>query len=94
MYEATMAAMPTINEVDCAVDGDPVYFETFLASHQPLLSIGDLQKFFACTIHLDPSLRRQIVESVHTSGTVSQQKSENGSIVCGKSPNCQARIFF
>ena len=31
LYEATLSAMPVINEVDCAVDGDPVYFETFLA---------------------------------------------------------------
>ena len=89
MYEATLSAVPTINEVDCAVDGDPVYFETFLASHQPLLNVGDLQRFLACTIHLDPSLRRQMVECLQLNANSSQAKSDNGSIVGGKSSNYQ-----
>lgn len=79
LYEATLSAMPVINEVDCMVDGDPVYFETFLASHQPLLRAADVRRFLASTVHLDHSLRRQMVECLHGVGT-GTSKSETESI--------------
>ena len=80
LYEATLSAMPVINEVDCAVDGDPVYFETFLASHFPLLSTADVRRFLPCTMHLDPSLRRQMVECLQAASSVTGNKSDNGSV--------------
>ena len=80
LYEATLSAMPVINEVDCAVDGDPVYFETFLASHFPLLSTADVRRFLPCTVHLDPSLRRQMVECLQSGGSVTGNKSDTGSL--------------
>lgn len=80
LYEATLSAMPAINEVDCAVDGDPVYFETFLASHFPLLSTADVRRFLPCTVHLDPSLRRQMVECLQSGSSVNGNKSDTGSV--------------
>ena len=80
LYEATLSAMPVINEVDCAVDGDPVYFETFLASHHPFLSTSDVRRFLSCTIHLDPSLRRQMVECLQSSVQMTGNKSDTGSM--------------
>ena len=80
LYEATLSAMPVISEVDCAVDGDPVYFETFLASHYPLLSTADVRRFLPCTVHLDPSLRRQMVECLQAAGSVTGNKSDTGSV--------------
>lgn len=84
LYEATLSAMPVINEVDCAVDGDPVYFETFLGSHEPLLNTGDVRKFLSCTVHLDPSLRRQMVECLQTipppTTTTTTTKSDTESV--------------
>lgn len=80
LYEATLSAMPVINEVDCAVDGDPVYFETFLASHYPLLNAADVRRFLPCTVHLDPSLRRQMVECLQSVSAVTGNKSDTGSM--------------
>lgn len=80
LYEATLSAMPVINEVDCAVDGDLVYFETFLASHYPLLSAADVKRFLPCTVHLDPSLRRQMVECLQSVSSVCGNKSDTGSL--------------
>ncbi|XP_078369794.1 kinase D-interacting substrate of 220 kDa B-like isoform X5 [Oculina patagonica] len=80
LYEATLSAMPVINEVDCAVDGDPVYFETFLASHHPLLSTSDVRRFLPCTVHLDPSLRRQMVECLQSGISMAGNKSDTGSV--------------
>ncbi|KAJ7327762.1 hypothetical protein OS493_026641 [Desmophyllum pertusum] len=80
LYEATLSAMPVINEVDCAVDGDPVYFETFLASHHPLLSTSDVRRFLPCTVHLDPSLRRQMVECLQSGIIMAGNKSDTGSV--------------
>ncbi|XP_029195259.2 kinase D-interacting substrate of 220 kDa-like isoform X4 [Acropora millepora] len=88
LHEATLSAMPVINEVDCAVDGDPVYFETFLASHYPLLSAADVRRFLPCTVHLDPSLRRQMVECLQSVSSVSGNKSDTGSLGKG-SPHLQ-----
>ena len=88
LYEATLSAMPVINEVDCAVDGDPVYFETFLASHYPLLSAADVRRFLPCTVHLDPSLRRQMVECLQSVSSVNGNKSDTGSLGKG-SPHLQ-----
>lgn len=90
LYEATLSAMPVINEVDCAVDGDPVYFETFLASHHPLLSTSDVRRFLPCTVHLDPSLRRQMVECLHSGTSVAGNKSDTGSVGKGN-PHLQVR---
>ncbi|XP_031554950.1 kinase D-interacting substrate of 220 kDa B-like isoform X3 [Actinia tenebrosa] len=81
LYEATLSAMPVINEVDCMVDGDPVYFETFLSSHQPLLRAADVRRFLLSTIHLDQSLRRQMVECLHAGlPSGSNAKSETESV--------------
>lgn len=80
LYEATLSALPVINEVDCMVDGDPVYFETFLSSHQPLLRAADIRRFLSSTIHLDHSLRRQMVESIHTGAGTGTTKSETESM--------------
>ena len=90
LYEATLSAMPAINEVDCAVDGDPVYFETFLASHFPLLSTADVRRFLPCTVHLDPSLRRQMVECLQSGSSVTGNKSDTGSVGKGN-PHLQVR---
>lgn len=93
LYEATLSAMPVINEVDCAVDGDPVYFETFLASHYPLLNTADVRRFLPCTVHLDPSLRRQMVECLQSVSSVNGNKSDTGSIGKGNS-HFQVRTFL
>ncbi|XP_032231090.2 kinase D-interacting substrate of 220 kDa isoform X2 [Nematostella vectensis] len=77
LYEATLSAMPVINEVDCMVDGDPVYFETFLSSHQPLLTASDIRRFLLCTVHLDHSLRRQMVEFLQSAAIPNKSETES-----------------
>ena len=79
LYEATVSLMPVINEVDCAVDGDPVYFETFLGSHEPPLSAGDARRFLSCTVHVDASLRRQMVECLQSCTSTGSAKSDTES---------------
>ena len=60
LYNATGYAMPAVGDPDLATDGDLVYFETFLSSHQPLLKVEDIRSYLPCTFHIDPYIRKQM----------------------------------
>lgn len=52
-YEVMLFVMLVINEVDCVVDGDFVYFEMFLVSYYLFFGMFDVWCFLLCIVYLD-----------------------------------------
>lgn len=72
--------MLVINEVDCVVDGDFVYFEIFFVSYYLFLSMFDVRCFLLCIVYLDLLLCRQMVECLYLGISVVGNKFDIGSV--------------
>ncbi len=74
IYSVTGSYMSILGDQDIALDADIVYFETYLSGNHPSLTVGDIRTFLPCTFHLDPWIRRSMVEYLQAvkNGTVSK----------------------
>lgn len=75
LYAATQAWLPNPSGFDYTVDSDPMYFESFLGTHLPILKVEDLRRFLVGTINLDHSLRKQISEGLQVSSRKTLEKT-------------------
>lgn len=62
LYSISGPFMPVLGDEDISLDADVVYFETHLSNRHPLLTVGDVCMFMQCTFHIDPSIRRSMIE--------------------------------
>eukprot|EP00794_Sanderia_malayensis_P007197 gene7197-8003_t len=74
IYNVTGSYMSILGDQDMALDADIVYFETYLSGNHPTLTVGDVRRFLPCTFHIDPWIRRSMVEYLQAlkTGTVSK----------------------
>lgn len=72
--------MLVINEVDCVVDGDFVYFEMFLVSYYLFFGMFDVWCFLLCIVYLDLLLCWQMVECLQLGVFMIGNKLDIGSV--------------
>ena len=70
-------AMPLVGEPDFGSDGSLTYFETFIASHKPLVTVSDVRSFSSFMFYVDPTIRKLMADYLLAvkSGSLSKQPS-------------------
>ena len=89
--------MPVLGDQDISLDADMVYFENHLKNRHPVLTVGDISLFLQCTFHIDPAIRKSMIEYLQAmkSGTVAKVA---GSVPDGLAQNvispCSSRVWI
>ena len=68
-------AMPVVGEPDLGTDGNLAYFETFIASHKPIVTVSDVRSFASFMFYVDPTIRRLMIDYLLTVKDESKQPS-------------------
>ena len=97
LYSVAGPFIPVLGDQDISLDADMVYFETHLKNRHPLLTVGDMCMFLQCTFHVDPTIRRSMIDYLQAikSGSVAKVA---GSVTDGIAQNatspCSSRVRF
>lgn len=96
LYSLVGPMMPVLGDQDISLDADTVYFETHLSNRHPLLTVGDVSMFMQCTFHVDPSIRRSMIEYLQAvkSGTIAKvvTTSNSDGIAQNATSPCSSRV--
>jgi len=77
LYNLLGYAMPMVAESDENTGNTSNYFETFLASHKPVINVSDVRMFLPFLFYLDPTIRSLMIDYMIAlkSGTISKNPS-------------------
>ncbi|XP_057312079.1 kinase D-interacting substrate of 220 kDa-like isoform X3 [Hydractinia symbiolongicarpus] len=70
-------SIPVINDQDMSSENANTYFETFISSHKPAITVGDVRLFVPFLFYMDPTIRKLMVDYLVAmkSGSISKQPS-------------------
>ena len=88
LYNLVGYTMPLVGDPDLGTDGDLSYFEAFLSSIKPVLTIKDVRVFSRCMFYVDPTIKKLMVDYVTAvkSGSVSKTQSFTQSVASKSGP--------
>ena len=77
LYNALGYGMPTVGDTEESVGNANNYFDTFIASHKPVITVRDVRIFTPCMFYLDPTIRSLMVDYMLAikSGSLSKNPS-------------------
>jgi len=97
LYNVTGPFMPVLGDQDMSFDADVVYFENHLKNRHPILTVGDISLFLQCTFHIDPAIRKSMIDYLQAIKSGAVAKSP-GSIADGIAPTavspCSSRFMW
>ncbi|CAB3976825.1 kinase D-interacting substrate of 220 kDa-like isoform X1 [Paramuricea clavata] len=64
LFTTTQSWLPNSSGYEYALDNDPMYFESYLGNHFPVLKIDEVRKFLVGTVNLDPAIRNQLSQGL------------------------------
>jgi hypothetical protein len=64
LFTTTQAWLPNSSGYEYAMDNDPMYFESYLGNHFPVLKVDEVRKFLVGTVNLDPAIRNQLSQGL------------------------------
>ena len=89
--------MPVIGDKNLGIENCNTYFDTFIASHRPVINVNDARSFAAFIFYIDPTIRKLMIDyllamksSKHSS--VQQQVSVVSNFP--SSPNTNEKVKF
>ena len=67
LFGAFGYAIPTLTENEYSnSDANGNYFDTFLSSHRPVLTVGDARQFSSVLFYVDPTIRKLMIDYLST----------------------------
>ena len=67
LFSAFGYAIPTLTENEYSnSDANGNYFDTFLSSHKPVLTVGDARQFSSVLFYVDPTIRKLMIDYLST----------------------------
>ena len=69
LFTTTQGWLPNSSGYEYAMDNDPMYFETYLGSHFPVLKVDEVRKFLVGTVNLDPAIRNQLSQGLQAASS-------------------------
>jgi ankyrin repeat-rich membrane spanning protein len=64
LFTTTQSWLPNSSGYEYALDNDPMYFESYLGNHFPVLKIDEVRNFLVGTVNLDPAIRNQLSQGL------------------------------
>ena len=77
LYNLLGYAMPVVGDGERSSTNSNTYFDTFLASHKPVINVSDVRMFTPYMFYLDPTIRKLMMDYMIAlkSGTISKNPS-------------------
>lgn len=75
LYNLFGYVMPSLGETDVSSsDGNTNYFDTFIASHKPVLTVNDVRLFSSVMFYIDPTIKKLMIDYSHATKSESSSK--------------------